>query len=464
MSFSGRSFATEATNVVDLAGEQLPTDLSPPVSRSEVLEVFDSWRNSAAGSSNADSGIDQVYSSSSTSGTQPSPTKKKEGRPAIRKRNSKTETTGVMNNQGGVNANHKLPRIGNKKPSRQSTMHSLISPPAMNNVDEKRRFVTVVRPLSVFPEPALPPNYTPHMVQQYNPVQRGRPPSPAPFPPQQQRQQMRPGQRNTGNSNFSLAGQGVSSNGYHGGGPGSASLRVNLAGGSGWDLTAIKRGYNNVGYATNYKSTHDRSMENGARYQSQNALDQEISMPPWNPHFGYSKVLSQQNLPLTDDWRRHIDARRKALQRRRTKRRGVADGGNNFGASGDRFYNGAAQTDGNFEELLRRAGDVESSVQTDPAIESVKRSRAVNGSSDVISSLNSNTQDNSTQVILSDLPDFETGLAPIVEQLVNVTLEQAFVEMLEEEEIKEIRQQRIQFQQLKMAELTTSKLMNVATD
>jgi hypothetical protein len=93
------------------------------------------------------------------------------------------------------------------------------------------------------------------MVQQYNPVQRGRPPSPAPFPPQQQRQQMRPGQRNTGNSNFSLAGQGVSSNGYHGGGPGSASLRVNLAGGSGWDLTAIKRGYNNVGYATNYKST-----------------------------------------------------------------------------------------------------------------------------------------------------------------------------------------------------------------
>jgi hypothetical protein len=115
-------------------------------------------------------------------------------------------------------------------------------------------------------------------------------------------------------------------------------------------------------------------------------------------------------------------------------------------------------------KLLRRAGDVESSVQTDPAIESVKRSRAVNGSSDVISSLNSNTQDNSTQVILSDLPDFETGLAPIVEQLVNVTLEQAFVEMLEEEEIKEIRQQRIQFQQLKMAELTTSKLMNVATD
>ena len=151
-------------------------------------------------------------------------------------------------------------------------MHSLISPPATNPTDEKRRFVTVVRPLSVFPEPALPPNYTPsvfstsssnnggsysnryddfsHMIQQHNPVQRGRPPSPAPFP--QQRQQQRPNQRNIGQSNFSLAGQGVG-NGYHGG-PSSAALRVNLAGGSGWDLTAIKRGYNNVGYNDTYKS------------------------------------------------------------------------------------------------------------------------------------------------------------------------------------------------------------------
>ncbi|XP_045026518.1 uncharacterized protein LOC116930012 isoform X4 [Daphnia magna] len=303
--------------------------------------------------------------------------------------------------------------------------------------------------------PPVKPNASP-MIQQHNPVQRGRPPSPAPF------HRQRPNQRNISNSNFSLAGQGVA-NGYHVGG-GSSSLKVNLAGGSGWDLTAIKRGYDNVGYNVTYKSMHDRSMENGVRYQSQNALDQEISMPPWNPHFGYSKVLSQQNLPLTDDWRRHIDARRKALQRRRTKRRGVADGGSHFGANGDRYYNGSVQTDGNFEELLRRAGDVESSVQTDSSIDNVKRNRTVNGSTDAISSLNSNTQDGSTQVVLTDLPDFETSLAPVVEQMVNVTLEQAFVEMLEDEEIKEIRQQRVQFQQLRMAELTTSKLMNVVAE
>lgn len=86
------------------------------------------------------------------------------------------------------------------------------------------------------------------MIQQHNPVQRVRPPSPVPF--HQPRQ--RPNQRNTTNSNFSLAGQGVT-NGYHVG-AGSAALKVNLAGGSGWDLTAIKRGYDNVGYNVSYKS------------------------------------------------------------------------------------------------------------------------------------------------------------------------------------------------------------------
>lgn len=103
-------------------------------------------------------------------------------------------------------------------------------------------------------------------------------------------------------------------------------------------------------------------------------------------------------------------------------------------------------------------------MQTDSSIDNVKRNRTVNGSTDAISSLNSNTQDGSTQVVLTDLPDFETSLAPVVEQMVNVTLEQAFVEMLEDEEIKEIRQQRVQFQQLRMAELTTSKLMNVVAE
>ena len=91
-------------------------------------------------------------------------------------------------------------------------------------------------------------------------------------------------------------------------------------------------------------------------------------------------------------------------------------------------------------------------MQTETAIDNVKRKP------------DSYTQDNSTQVVLSDLPGYESELLPIVEQLVNGTLEQAFTEMLEEEEIKAIRQQRIQFQQMKLAEMTTSRLMNTLNE
>lgn len=142
-------------------------------------------------------------------------------------------------------------------------------------MEERRRFVTVVRPLSVFPEPALPPNYTPPVlytsqsngtsnryhdfspVQSQQPVVRGRPPSPAPFQ-QQQRQRIHPIGTVGMQSNFSLAGQGVGNPTYDATKNGSAALKVNLAGGSGWDLTAIKRGYNYAGpskvYNGNYKS------------------------------------------------------------------------------------------------------------------------------------------------------------------------------------------------------------------
>lgn len=105
-------------------------------------------------------------------------------------------------------------------------------------------------------------------------------------------------------------------------------------------------------------------------------------------------------------------------------------------------------------KLLRRAGDTDTGIQTELPIENVKRRTAVGAN-------NLRTQDGSTQVVLSEIPDFDKGMGPAIEQLVSSTLEQAFIEMLEEEEIKAIRDQRIQFQQLKLAEITTSRLMNV---
>lgn len=147
---------------------------------------------------------------------------------------------------GSLNNSHKLPKLG---PSKSRVM-MLESPPHQR--EERRRFINVVRPLSYFPQPALPPNYVlpvktdslynSNQVNNSSNRAAGRPPSPAPF----NRNQRRP-------ANFTLAG-----NGYNNIVGGSSALRVNLAGGSGWDLTAIRRGYNatNGKLNGNYKSMY----------------------------------------------------------------------------------------------------------------------------------------------------------------------------------------------------------------
>ena len=153
-----------------------------------------------------------------------------------------------------------LPRIYPSKPlmgaGRGSNHHHHHHSGAFSPPFERQRFINVVRPLSVFPDPPLPPNYTfssskfdnyPPSSQQHHQQQqqqqqmvRGRPPSPAPFP---KTKPLRP-------TNFAVSGRGVNGVAVSNGAglrndknlTGSA-LRVNLAGGSGWDLTAIRRGY-----------------------------------------------------------------------------------------------------------------------------------------------------------------------------------------------------------------------------
>lgn len=118
-------------------------------------------------------------------------------------------------------------RRGNRLPRIHRESHNSLSP------TERRRFVTVVRPFSVFPDPPLPPNFFRSGSNfPFNDDSRaagGRPPSPAPF-----------GRRNVGP--MSLNGVPL----RHDARLPNRPMRVNLAGASGWDLTAIRRGYNAV--------------------------------------------------------------------------------------------------------------------------------------------------------------------------------------------------------------------------
>ena len=137
---------------------------------------------------------------------------------------------------------------------------------------------------------------------------------------------------------------------------------------------------------------------------------------------------------MSDDWRRQLEAKRKALQRRRHRRRGVADGG----ATYERHKNGDSQTDSNFEQvhsnqidyemneielnefagqLLQRANDAE---QTDDMV----------GEDHGQSSRKAETNEQATQVAWYDIPDAEKNLQPALESLVNNTIEQVNVKIL----------------------------------
>lgn len=110
---------------------------------------------------------------------------------------------------------------------------------------------------------------------------------------------------------------------------------------------------------------------------------------------------------------------------------------------------------------MRRAGDVEAAAQTEMSFDSNEKGLVGSVRTFTPSRL---MQDSATQVTLGDLPEFDAMVEPAVDQIVNHTVEQAFVEVMEEEEIKEIRRRRVEFHQMRMAELTTSKLMDISLD
>ena len=107
-------------------------------------------------------------------------------------------------------------------------------------------------------------------------------------------------------------------------------------------------------------------------------------------------------------------------------------------------------------QLLRRSSEVESSVQTESGIEvQLSKRRNIKGPSTPV------TSECGTQVMLQDLPEVQDSVVAALRIIVNESIEQAFMEVIEEEEILEIRERRAQFREIKLAELTTAKLLDM---
>ncbi|CAF0883114.1 unnamed protein product [Rotaria sp. Silwood1] len=102
------------------------------------------------------------------------------------------------------------------------------------------------------------------------------------------------------------------------------------------------------------------------------------------------------------------------------------------------------QTELYLEELSDRIEEADVDVQTDAFLDRPPSPLFIPQSTG---------KDISTQIEAGDLFDFDIEVKPIVETLVGKTIEQALIEVAEEEELAEIREQQREYEEIRNAEL-----------
>ncbi|XP_066144021.1 radial spoke head protein 3 homolog B isoform X5 [Euwallacea fornicatus] len=165
-------------------------------------------------------------------------------------------------------------------------------------------------------------------------------------------------------------------------------------------------------------------------------------MPKWNPHFAYAKLLSTDDGDGESGAARAAEARRRALARRKAKNQHIKSSNLRLGSPppvpGRRHEN--IQTETYLEELYVNPPVAEMCTQTDLFVERPVSPFYVSAKTGA---------DVETQIYPGDLFDFDMEVQPILEVLVGKTIEQALIEVLEEEELAALREQQRRFLELR---------------
>ncbi|XP_076255056.1 radial spoke head protein 3 isoform X2 [Rhynchophorus ferrugineus] len=168
-------------------------------------------------------------------------------------------------------------------------------------------------------------------------------------------------------------------------------------------------------------------------------------LPKWNPHFAYAKLLSRDNGDGESAAARAAEARRRALARRKAKNQHYRSSQLRLGSpppvAGRRHEN--IQTDNYLEELFVNPPVEDMCTQTDLFLERPVSPFYVPAKTGA---------DVETQIYPGDLFDFDMEVQPILEVLVGKTVEQALIEVLEEEELAALREQQRRFLELRATE------------
>jgi len=189
------------------------------------------------------------------------------------------------------------------------------------------------------------------------------------------------------------------------------------------------------------------------KYRSEAAFDEEDTLPEvgnimYDPRVVRGSTITSRAMTQEQQNRSRELAR---IQREREKRRQLMRQRRVEGArrattpppvSGRVHMD--IQTDSYLEELTDRPPERDSTTQTDPLMDRPPSPLFMPAKTGV---------DKETQIEEGDLFHFEVEVAPILEVLVGKTLEQSMDEVLEEEELANIRAQRAKFEQLRNVEL-----------
>lgn len=111
------------------------------------------------------------------------------------------------------------------------------------------------------------------------------------------------------------------------------------------------------------------------------------------------------------------------------------------------------QTEQYLEELKDKADEVQQETQTDPMLDRPPTPTYVPFKTG---------RDCETQIQDGDLFDFNTEVDPILDVIVGKTLEQAMLEVMQEEEVELLRQQQLEFEQRRKEEILESQRLEAA--
>ncbi|XP_043910638.1 radial spoke head protein 3 homolog [Protopterus annectens] len=197
-------------------------------------------------------------------------------------------------------------------------------------------------------------------------------------------------------------------------------------------------------------SSRPRALQNRQKYRDAEQVQQNETLPFYGNIMYDRRVVrgntyAQQILPVNAqpdplEIQRQLEARRRAIARRRAKEE--------FRAVTPEAVEGRkhidVQTELYLEELSDRIVEADAECQTDAFLDKPSTPLFIPAKTGM---------DVATQIEEGELFDFDIEVKPILEVLVGKTIEQALLEVMEEEELANLRAQQQAFQELRNAEL-----------